>query len=160
MPKAIDRRLLDTIKNAYMNRSPKPTLNALAKEFGVSGTKVRVLASEEKWSDIRKAKDQSTAVGAIAGAKAAVRASKKVDPYDALMAAIADISAEVSAVEAKSKEGCANALGNLLKVQRELYPPSVEELAEIAVKLNISPADFLRAIKDKWQEKEQLQKTG
>lgn len=161
MPKIIDPRVIALIKKAFLERNPRPTYAKLAAEFQVSKAKIADVASKGKWVSLREAGEKATAAGKIEGAKALVRSSaNKVDAFDALNTVIADITAETTSVDAKSKEGCANALANLLKVQRELFPPDVNELAEIAVKLNIKPADFLRAIKEKWQENEQLQQTG
>ena len=161
MPKAIDIRVLSAIKKAYLERNPRPTYAKLASEFQVSKAKIADVASKEKWVGLRDAKESAKAAGHVEGAKALIRAStKKVDAMDALNIVLADIVAEVTSVEAKSKEGCANAFVNLIKVQRELFPPDVDELAEIAVRLGITPNDFLAAIQKRWAEKEQLQRVS
>ena len=161
MPKAIDSKLIEAIKKAYLTRQSKPSLASLAKEFGVGETKVKHSAREGQWTALRDAQKTANAAGRVEGAKAIVRASSnKIDAMEALNTVIADIAAEATSVEAKSKEGCANALANLLKTQRELYPPDVDELAEIAVRLGITPNDFLSAIQKRWAEKEQLERVS
>jgi len=159
MARTLGDKLIQTIKNAYINRNPKPSLKSLATEFDVGLSTLKKLSSEQSWPELRTAKDTSRAVGKVEGAKAVTR-SRKVNDFDALNNAIADISAEVATIDAKSKEGCATALANLLKAKRELYPPNADELAEIAVKLEITPADFIRALKTKWQENEQQQQSA
>ena len=150
MPKALDKRIITAIKKAYLERNPRPTLKALADEFGVGRSTVNALSCKGKWAAQRDAKDAATATGKAQGAIVATRARPKLNDIDLLNNAIADISAEVAAIEAKSKEGCATALANLLKAKRELYPPDAEGLAELAVKLDISPNDFLEALRAKW----------
>jgi len=152
MPKAIDSKLIGAIERAYLDRSPKPSLRALATEFGIGLSTVKALSSDRNWTAQREQKEQ----GKVEGGKD-VNRRRGIDGYQAIKDAIADISAEVSTVDAKSKEGCASALVSLLKAERELFPPTAEELAEMAVKLDITPADFIRAMKLKWQEKEQQQ---
>ena len=160
MPKAIDRRVIDAAKKAYLTRKSKPGLKEIASEFGVSESTLKSICSKEKWTELRKAADTAQDVGRVEGAKAVVRQRPKVDDLTYLDNAIADIGAEVAAIEAKSKEGCAGALAALIKTKRELYPPNAEELAELAVKLGITPADFIRALKTKWAEHDPSQQTA
>lgn len=152
MPKAIDDKLIEAMKRAYMKAS-RPNLREIASDFDVSYSKVTKLAAD--WKREKAAKE----VGLLEGAKIQAR-SRKVDDLTALESAIADISAEVSAIEARSKEGCATALANLLKAKRELFPPDAEALAEMAVRLDIKPADFIRALKAKWEEHDQQQQSA
>ena len=146
MPKAIDPRLIEAARKAYLNRNPKPTLKALAAEFGIGATTLRIAASKGKWAELRK----STAAGVKQGAIAVATARSKVNDLDVLENAIAIMAANVATTEAKSKEGCASALGCLLKAKRELYPPTADGLAEMAVGLGITPADFLAALRVRW----------
>jgi hypothetical protein len=160
MPKAIDRKLIDAIKRAYLDRKSKPTLKDLAVEFGVGLATLKNISSKEKWAELRKAASVAQNTGAVEAAKTVTRQRPKVDDLTHLDNAIADVSAEVAAIEAKSKEGCANALAALLKTKRDLYPPNAEELAEMAVKLGITPADFIRALKLKWADQDPSQQTA
>jgi len=154
MPKAIDRRVIDAAKKAYLDRKSKPSLNALASEFGVSAATLKNVAAKEKWTDLRAAADMAQESGKVEGAKAATRQRPRVDDLQVLNDAIADLSAEIATIEAKSKEGCASSVAALLKAKRELYPPDADGLAEMAVKLGITPADFIRSLKSKWAEQD------
>ena len=126
MPKALDSKLLDVIERAYVDRPSEPSLKALAGEFQVGESTLKKLSAQRNWPALRRAKVESKAAGRVEGAKAAL-ATKKIDGREAIEIAIATLAAEVTAVEAKSMEGVANALGNLLKTQRELYQPTLAE---------------------------------
>jgi hypothetical protein len=69
-----------------------------------------------------------------------------VDDIDALDRAIARVSEARASMEAKSLEGCVNALVALLRAKRELFPPDTEELAAIAFRHGITPEDFVQAL--------------
>ena len=150
MPKPLDSKLIQAMERAYLDRVPRPSLNTLSSEFGVGFSTVKRLSSEGKWKDRRDAKDASAVEGIAKGAIAATRTRPRVDDFDVLNDAIADLSGSVAAIEAKSKEGCASALAKLLQAKRELYPPDADGLAEMAVKLGITPNDFLEALRSKW----------
>jgi hypothetical protein len=154
MAKKIDDRTFEAVKSAYLECGSKPDRPRLAAQFKIGLSTLNNWAAEGKWEDLRTAKVVSRESGRIEGAKAATRQRPKVDDLTHLDNAIADVSAEVAAIEAKSKEGCANALASLIKAKRELYPPNAEELAEMAVKLGITPADFIRALKLKWADQD------
>jgi hypothetical protein len=159
MPRALDNKLIAAIEKAYLDREARPSLKELADEFGIGLSTLKGISSKEGWAARRDAAEAAKIEGRVEGAKAVLR-PRGVDGLTAIRNAITDISAEVSTIEAKSKEGCATALVNLLKAERELFPPNAEELAELAVRLDISPADFLRALKAKWADAEQQQKSA
>lgn len=154
MPKALDRKLIDAIKKAYLGRKSRPTLKELATEFSVGLSTLKIISSEEKWAELRKTAQVAQELGAVQGAKSATRQRSKLDDLVLLNEGIADLSAEIAAVEAKSKEGCATAMANLIKVKRELFPPTAEDLAEMAVSLGITPSDFLTALQRRWAKQE------
>jgi hypothetical protein len=160
MPKKIDDRTFEAVKKAYLESKVKPDRQKLADKFCVGLSTLNNWAAAGKWESLRESAVSSRAEGKVEGAKVATRSRGAVDDFELLNNAIADISAEIAAIEAKSKEGCANAMANLLKAKRELYPPNAEELAEMAVKLGITPADFIRALKTKWAEHDPSQQTA
>lgn len=160
MPKKIDQRTFEAVKAAYLKSGSKPDRQKLSAQFKVSMSTLNNWAAEGKWEDQRMAAVLSREAGKVEGAKAAVRQRPQVDDLQILNDAIADLSAEVAAVEAKSKEGCASAVATLLKTKRELYPPDADGLAEMAVKLGITPADFIRSLKNKWAEQDPSQQTA
>lgn len=148
------------MKAAFLRRSKKPTYSALAQEFAVSRSSVFNKASEEGWPKERELFQATIETSRTQGAKAAVRNRPKVSPIQVLNDAIADISAEIAVTEAKSKEGCASTLARLLETQRALFPPNADELAAIAVQLNIKPQDFLEALKKRWEAQQGEDKAG
>lgn len=161
MPKPIDSKVIELIRDAYITRGSRPTLEALAKEFKVGRSTVTNAARKGKWKDVRDSKAALTVEAQIEGAKQYIKTSGlKIDDLHALETMIVDLTTKANSADVKSFEGSANALANLLKVKRELFPPDVDELAEIAVRLGITPNDFLAAIQKRWVEKEQLQRVN
>lgn len=160
MPKKIDQRTFEAVKTAYLKSGSKPDRQKLADQFNISMSTLNNWAAGGKWEDQRTAAAISREAGKIEGAKAATRSRPRMDDLEALNNAIADLGAEVAAIEAKSKEGCASAFATLLKTKRELYPPDADGLAEMAVKLGITPADFIRSLKNKWADQDPSQQSA
>ncbi len=147
----VDPTLLSLVRDAYINRSSRPKLEDLATEFKVSRRTIAGLSSKEGWVELRKAKE----LGKEIGAKVALRAQKeKINDLEALDGVISDLFAQVSVTDAKSKEGVANAMANLIKIKRDLFPPTIRDLARMAVNNGFSAADFIREIKAQWAESE------
>ena len=153
MPKAIDSTVWSAIKSAYLNRNEKPRLKDLSREFGVSTGAVSTRRKSENWDKLRDDAQANIRAERIQSArKAFVSAGQSLDDLTILEATIADMYFEMSATVANSKEGCANAVTSLIKAKRELFPPSADELAEMAFKLNIRPQDFIDALTRRWEE--------
>lgn len=70
---------------------------------------------------------------------------------DELSKALMKLSGEMAGLRGKSLEGCAKTMGDLLRVERELYPMSVEALAQMAVQNGIGPAEFMDYLKQQWE---------
>ena len=157
MPKKIDDRTFEAVKDAYLECDSKPDRPRLARQFKIGLSTLNNWAAENKWEDLRSAKVAAREIGRVEGSKAAIRQRPKVDDLELMNNAIADLGAEVAVVEAKSKEGCATAMAALIKAKRELYPPDAEELAAMAVSLGITPSDFLTALQRRWAKQEELQ---
>ena len=165
MPKRIDSTVWSAIKSAFLQREPIPTYGSLAKEFGVSQSSITQKAAAEKWQAERDSKEQGKV---IASQKISQASGRKIDPQVALEGAISDLYYEATALEGKSKEGCANAMASLLKTQRELYPPTfaewtdmimkfdivptAQEIVELTVQAGITPDTFMEALKQRWAQ--------
>ena len=165
MPKRIDSTVWSAIKSAFLQREPKPAYGDLAKEFGVSKSSVTQRAAAEKWQEER---DRVELTKATTSRKISQASGRKVNLSDALEGAIADLYHEAAALEGKSKEGCANAMANLMKTQRELYPPtfaewvsmvikfdiqpSPDDIVELTVQARITPDTFMEALKRRWAQ--------
>ena len=153
MPKRIDSSVWVAIKNAFLRRDPKPSYKTLADDYGVSKASIERKASAENWQADREVTEQVKESQRVKSArKASTAVGRKVDDLDALDGFIADLYFDGKTADIKSREGAANAMANLLKVRRELFPPNADELAEIAFKLNINPNDFVEALKRRWEE--------
>lgn len=156
MAKKIDERTFEAVKAAYLECDSKPDRPRLARKFKIGLSTLNNWAAENKWEELRASTAQSRSVGRVEGAKAAVRQRPKVDDLTLLNDGIADLSAEIASIDAKSKEGCATAMASLIKIKRELFPPTAEDLAEMAVSLGITPSDFLTALQRRWQKQQEL----
>jgi hypothetical protein len=150
MPKAIDTRLLDVIERAYLTRPSRPTLESLSKEFGVSLAKLKQMSRDRNWA----VKRDTMSIGELQGAKKAALALQdkgKINDLNVLNQVISLLLGSATITEPRSQEGCANALANLIKTKRELFPPDVDALAEIAVAQGITATDFLEALTRRWE---------
>ena len=150
MPKPLDPRIIQAMEKAYLDRVPRPGLNAIADEFQVGRSTVKKLSTEREWSKKRDKKDAENADANAMGAIATATHLPKVDEMQALDNAIAILNTSIFRSQPKTLEGCASALGKLIQTKREMYPPDADGLAEMAVKLGISPNDFLEALRSKW----------
>lgn len=153
MPKRIDSTVWDAIKSAFLRRNPKPSYKTLSNEFGVSQSSIERKASAENWQADRETTSQIKESQRVQSAlKMSAGSGRKVDDLEALEGFMADLYYDGLTVDIKSREGCANAITNLIKAKRELFPPDADELAEMAFKLNIKPNDFIEALKRRWEE--------
>ncbi len=150
MPKHISDKVWGEIKEAYLHQGCK--IDDLSALYKVSVRSIKQKAKDENWSSKRKAR-ALTAIG-VPPDRAAAAADEEGKLFDIMAKAIATLSSEIQATPAKSKEGCVNALVNIAKAQRELFPPSAEELAKIAADLGIRPADFIRALQKEWTDRD------
>ena len=154
MAKRIDDTVWKAIENAFLRRDRKPTYGQLAEEFGVSKRSIENKARERNWQEARAMVDYGGEAGEERALKRISESETRqpVDPIKAMRGLITDIYHEAIATEAKTKEGCVNAFVNLLKAQRELYPPNADDLAEMAVQLDITPDEFMEALKRRWAQ--------
>lgn len=150
MPKQISDKVWEKIKEGYLQKGCK--IDDLSALYGVSVRSIKQKAKDEGWSSQRKAR-ALVAVG-VAPDRAAAVANEEGKLFDIMANAISILSQEIQATPSKSKEGCVNALVNIAKAQRELFPPSAEELAKIAADLGIRPADFIRALQKEWTDRD------
>lgn len=155
MPKRISEEIWEEIKAKYLRDNAKPKeLSAL---FGVSVRSIEQRAANESWANQRKAR-ALIAVGvspdraAVAAATAAGESGESV--FATMSRAIGLLAAEAETIPGKSKEGCYNAMTNMIKAHRELFPPDAEGLAKIAADLGIRPADFIRALQKEWNDRD------
>ena len=151
MPKAIPQRIWTLIESAYMKADSDLNYEKLGKKYSVSISAISKKAAKEKWAEKRLALKRVRAEARQEGAKAVGRKLPRKSHMSALDDAIAELSLEAVATEAKSKEGCVTAMVRAIEAYRTLFPPSADELAAIAVQLGISPQDFLTALKKRWE---------
>lgn len=152
MPRKIDERVWDIVKTAYLGRHPKPSYAALSKEFNVSKASIEAYASKHGWAAERKRLDARAEEASEETIVKLARERPIQSSLDVLNGAISELYFEGLAIEGKSKEGCLNAMANLIKAKRDLYPPSLREIVAIAIGQGFSPDDFLAELRKQWSE--------
>lgn len=151
MPKQISEEVWGHIKAGYLHQGCK--IEDLSARFNVSVRSIKQKAKDENWSSQRKTR-ALIAVGVPAD-RAAAAAGEEVESMSATLSkAIGLLAVEAETIPGKSKEGCYNAMTNMVKAHRELFPPDAEGLAKIAAELGIRPADFIRALQKEWSDRD------
>jgi hypothetical protein len=158
MPKQISEEVWGEIRKEYVQKECK--INDLSALFGVSVRSIKQKAKDENWSALRKATGLATkakaliAVDDIPGRVPMGRSADSPSLHEVLNKAIGLLAVEAETIPGKSKEGCYNAMTNMVKAHRELFPPDAEGLAKIAADLGIRPADFIRALQKEWSDRD------
>jgi transposase-like protein len=152
----MDRK--DQSKALFLNGE---TIQAIADRFGISRRTVERWADAGNW---REEKEQQSNVVPLAKPKpkpttthppirAPLRRSEGMDDLEVIEGAIAELSASLTDPEERSKGSIATALCRLIELRRKLQPPTSTELAQQLIDLGISPAEFVRELKEKWQQR-------
>jgi hypothetical protein len=155
MPKKID---WEPIKQHYL--SSDESLAAVAMRFGVSKRAIEDKSAEGGWEALKTA-------GTVAEVETETeerspepvrrptkRRSGRIDEVDEIDHAITQLSGWIGGgAEPKSLEGCASALAKLIELRRKLVPLTAAELAEQVINQGISPVEFVRELKEQWQQR-------
>jgi hypothetical protein len=153
MPAPIDPKIKAAIQEAYINSNLSS--EELADKFDVSDRSIRGWAKAEAWDAQRKAKN----VIDFAQRKTdrpPVRAKANSD--DALAIAdsvIADLQGEMvrGDITAKDKSAVANSLKAWVEYRRKIKPPTVADLVDLAIELDVGPDEFLTELRKAWKRK-------
>jgi hypothetical protein len=154
VPKKIE---WDEIKKAYLEEAE--TYASLALRFGVGKSTIEARASAEGWAALKKGKDSGVSRSAFQGTpqKPQIRARsltvQSIDEIEIIQDAITKLSGDLHVAEPKSAEGVAGAIAKLVELHNRLVPKTASDLADMAIELGIAPADFIRALNSKWQER-------
>jgi transposase-like protein len=152
----MDRK--DQAKALFLNGE---TIQAIADRFDISRRTVERWADAGNW---REEKEQQSNVVPLAKPKqpklathppvrVPLRRSEGLDDLEVIEGAIAELAAALPDADDKSKGGIANALRGLVEYKRKLRPPTATELAQQVIELGISPTEFVRELKEKWQHR-------
>lgn len=149
MPKKID---WEEIKKAYLEGAE--SYASLAMRFGVGKSTIEARASTEGWAALKK---QGKAPVPPQKSQIRTRAIQgdTLDEVEIIEGAISSLSAIlVGGIEDTRGIGSiAGGLCKLIELRNKLVPKTAADLADMAIELNISPKDFIRALSDKWQER-------
>lgn len=79
----------------------------------------------------------------------------EIDELELVDIALCDVSAVMGGgeIDAKGIGSCATALCRLVELRLKLKPRSVAELAELAIGLGVSPAEFARELRQAWEKR-------
>lgn len=158
----------EQVKQAYIGS--RDSLATIAARFGVGQRTVEGWASDGGWDGLRKAQK----VVAIAprkqasptpGDEPAPRPRRKrgeIDELEIVENAIVNLDLMLNSMGSMSENGMldtrgiggtAGALVKLLEYRRRIQPPTAAELAELVISLDISPAEFVAELKQKWLQR-------
>jgi hypothetical protein len=155
MSSPIDKKTWEKAKEAYLSSSD--SLAAIAMRFGISKRAVEKKASEEGWTDKRNGGSKKQVIEiSLPTPKRNFRHrhQPEMDEIEIIDSAIASLSAVISSGEdTRSVGSCATSLCRLIELRNKLVPKTVFDLADMAVALDISPQEFVRALSDKWQQR-------
>jgi len=148
-------------KRLYLDKNW--TQAAIATHFSVSARTVERWASGDGWGALKQSKviqlnerpEKSASAPAAAPApRPRPGRSHEIDELEVVNLAIADLSSALSGSEdERSLGGLAGGLVRLLEYRRKISPPTAALLAEMVLALGISPTEFVRELRDKWQLK-------
>ncbi len=162
MSSPIDPKTWIKAKDAYVNGTE--SLAAIAMRFGISKRAVEKRASDEGWAALRQSQNGVQP-------KTTVRSSTPT-PYSPFSNRHRDELQELNEVEiidsaitslskilagggedTRGIGGIATGLCRLIELRNKLVPKTAADLADMAIALGISPAEFIRALNDQCQKK-------
>ncbi len=156
MPKEIDDKVWEEIKTAYL--AGGETYASLALRFGIGKSTIEAKAACDKWKDLKKAKAitpppvVTTSTPLYSRPR---RQPQELDEVEIINDAIASLSAIISSgmEDTRGIGGIATGLCRLIELRNKLVPKTAADLADMAIALDISPTEFISALRDKWQKK-------
>lgn len=157
MPKIIDEKVWEDIKNDYLKNNK--TYEQLASEYPASLRSIQKRGSDEGWAELKKAQK---VISISAGQTAKTQKPKTPSRSRTTAGSIDEIGIVQEAIEIakaglytefKSGEGCASVLVKLIELHRKINPPSAGELADMIISLNISPAEFVQELRERWGQR-------
>ncbi|MCC5644761.1 hypothetical protein LC607_17815 [Nostoc sp. CHAB 5824] len=172
----IDSKTWDKAKNDYI--AGTESLAAIAMRFGISKRAVEKRASDEGWAALRQAqsgqppKTIRTPTPAppapsslsrrrqphrqsLMGETPKTALAQEMDEVEIINDAIASLSGILSGgmEDTRGIGGIATGLCRLIELRNKLVPKTAADLADMAIALGISPAEFIRALNDQCQKK-------
>lgn len=156
MPRKIDDRIRKLAGDTYAKTDL--TLSQIAKKFKVSDRTVQTWSSEDTWELQRSAhqamnKPQNILEFAPRENPRSIRRAHPEDTLEILNDAISTLYADLGASTGKDAAAIANSLKGLLEYRRKIKPPTVADLVELAIELNVGPDEFLTELRNAWKRK-------
>lgn len=152
---SVDPRRVEA-KRLYLEKGW--TQGAIATHFGVTTRTVERWASADTWGE----KSKVVSIKAAPKPKSEPPAPRRepvgrsagIDEMEVIDGAISDLSAALASTEdVRSLGGLAGGLVRLLEYRRKVSPPTAAEMAEQLLALGISPSEFVKELRAKWQLK-------
>jgi hypothetical protein len=154
MSSPIDPKTWSEAKEAYVTSTE--SLAAIAMRFGISKRAVEQRASDEGWAALRKGQSQPKTTRTPAPTPPTSRRHpQELDEVEIINDAIASLSGILSGSmeDTRGIGGIATGLCRLIELRNKLVPKTAADLADIAIALDISPAEFISALNNQWQKK-------
>jgi hypothetical protein len=161
-----DKTVQDKAKTAFLAGE---TISAIATRFEMSRRQVGRWANAGGWREEKEALGKSNVVPmqkpnakpqtTTAPPTRSKRKASEIDELEIVELAIADLSAAMYAasngegIDVRALGGLAGGLVRLLEHRRKICPPTAAELAEMALALDMTPAEIVAELKAKWQQR-------
>lgn len=142
------------------------TIAAIARQLDVSRRTIERWADEGAWREKRgvipigeaKKKPLQPPPASTHTNPPAIRPHRRggeaLNELEIIETAIFDVAAAMttaSSEDVRSLGGLASGLVRLMEYRRKVQPPTAAALAEQVIEMGISPADFTRELREKWQ---------
>ncbi|MCC5636297.1 hypothetical protein LC593_10595 [Nostoc sp. CHAB 5844] len=155
MSSPIDPKTWSDAKDAYVTGTE--SLAAIALKFGISKRAVEKRASDEGWAALRQAGSGQPpkTIRTPTPSLPRPRQQAQTDEVEIIDTAIASLSGILAGgmEDTRGIGGIATGLCRLIELRNKLVPKTAADLADMAISLDISPTDFINALRDKWQKK-------
>ncbi len=134
------------------------TIASIASGLGVNRRTIERWADEGGWRELKQAEKVVSINKPRIDEPAKVRPKRpsrgQIDELDLIETALCDVSSAMSTASSedlRSLGGLATALVKLLEYRRKVQPPTVAELAEQMIGLNVPPNEIVAELKRQWQ---------
>lgn len=166
--KEISPEVWTEIRSAYVRG--QATLAELALRYGIGKSTLMNKSCQEGWTALKKAgapsestdddTDKTDNIDApqIKRSKVTTSASYFQETEEVINNAILILNQSLPEARVRSAEATVLALCKLLELRQKLAPPTAADLAERVLELGISPYEFVKELREKWNLAQESQK--
>lgn len=150
----------ENVRQSYVGSNK--SLAAVAAEFGVSTRTVELWAAAGKWDAIRRGQNIVQFSPSERKPRAISRSSYDINEPEIIDGLICGLNGLLLAMMGKPEDNriidirtigtTATAMVKLLEHRRKIHPPSILDLAGMAIDLGYTPQSFMQALNELWQQ--------